>query len=721
VEGRPVKLWFTAAEFAQLAITGDMPGLPTTKRGMNVLIDREAWAARPGLCRPRQGREGGGGDEFHLDNLPLPARLAYAKRFLTPAPEDMRPPIGEHDRLSAKARLCRDARLVVLKLADGFRADNALSIAAGDHLFAGLFNGRSMDLPAWVRAAIGTISTRTLARWRTMRDSEGDDALGHDPAAARKGTGALDRALDGAVKTLILAAIAKQPFLSAKHVRALVAERFDGAFALPPLRTFQHALKLWRADYRNELVALTDPDGYRSRIEFSATNATRTDRLNELWQIDASPADVMLTEGRHSIYLAIDAFSRRVMVLVSKTPRAAAVAMLIRKAILDWGVPEKIKTDNGSDFTATATARLFAALGIEIELSPVYAPKTKGMVERAIGTFQRDLAALPGFVGHSVADRKIIENRKAFARRAGADPAELFGVDMDFAAFQSWCDDWAGTIYAHTPHRGLGNRTPFVAAAAFTGQVRRIETPAALNLLIAAVPGKDGLRTVTKSGIRIDGADYLTAAAMPGTTAFCRMDPADLGRVLVFTADGETFLGEAFAPELAGLDPVETIARVKARQKAELDGRVADIKKQMRRIGPRDVADAMRNQAARRSATVIALPRKASPHATPALRAAEAATQPTRPAALESRAAQLHAALQAETPALVSNVTRLRRGETREDRFQRVLAIESALARGEQPAAEELVWLGGYQPTSEYRAMRSMVDEFGAEAMGLKG
>ena len=62
-----MKVWFTAAEFAALAAAGELPGLPTTKRGMNMLIAREGWDRHASLCRRREGREGGGGTEFHLD------------------------------------------------------------------------------------------------------------------------------------------------------------------------------------------------------------------------------------------------------------------------------------------------------------------------------------------------------------------------------------------------------------------------------------------------------------------------------------------------------------------------------------------------------------------------------------------------------------------------------------------------------------------------------
>ena len=721
MEGRSMKVWLTAQEFADLAAVGMLSDLPATKAGMLKMIRREGWDERRNMARPRHGREGGGGTEYHLDNLPLSARVALAARHFRIDAEDLRPAILEGDRLSSRAREIRDARLVLLKLADRFRREQNLSMAAADSLFSELFNAASIELPAWVTRAVGRVSARTLARWRTRRDEP--NALGFDPADARRGTGQLDRALDGRVKTFVLAAIAKQPFLAAKHVRALVSDTFGNEFRVPPLRTFQQTLKVWREEYRAELQYLTDPDGYRSKTEFALVNAARADRLNELWQIDASPADVMLTAGRHSIYLAIDVLSRRTKVLATKTPRAAGVGLLTRKCMIAWGVPETIKIDNGSDFAAHATQRLFAALDIEVDFSRPYSPKEKGMVERAIGTFQRDLAGLPGFVGHSVADRKRIEGRKAFAARIGADDAELFQVDMDLAEFQAWCDDWTDSIYAHTAHDGLGGRTPFEAAAAYQGKVRRIENVAALDILLAPVPGRDGLRTVTKTGIRIDGAHYLPDAVMPGTTVFCRMDPADLGRVLLFEPDGETYLGEAVCPELAGLDPVETIQKVKAAQKARLQEGIADIRREMRKIGPRAVADAMRNEAGRRTASLVAFPPRAIPVDTPSLAAAADAVAPTSAPALSDRAAELHRAMLAETapqaPSVPPPAKIARLPETREQRFRRALDLEERLAAGEELRSEDLIWLGGYRSGSEYRAMRAMVDEYGVEAMRL--
>ena len=45
--GPAMKDWMTAAELAALAADGKLPGLPTTKRGMNELIAREAGVRGP--------------------------------------------------------------------------------------------------------------------------------------------------------------------------------------------------------------------------------------------------------------------------------------------------------------------------------------------------------------------------------------------------------------------------------------------------------------------------------------------------------------------------------------------------------------------------------------------------------------------------------------------------------------------------------------------------
>ncbi|MFH0302656.1 transposase family protein, partial [Bradyrhizobium sp. 31Argb] len=530
----------------------------------------------------------------------------------------------------------------------------------------------------------------------------------------------LDRANNGELKMHILALIAKQPQLTAHHIRALVADRFpeiavgDRVVNLPPIRTFQEALKRWRDEYRVELESIRNPDGFKSKMRFAARVALPATRLNEVWQIDASPADVLTTDGRYAIYICEDIFSRRLVALVSRTARAAAVGLLVRKAILAWGVPERIKSDNGSDFIAHTTQRLFASLLIEHEKSDPFSPEQKGHVERAIGTLQRGLMrTLQGFIGHSVADRKVIENRKAFAQRLGEAPEDTFQVALSASELQQRVDDWCADVYGRKPHSGLKGQTPFAMAAMAPGTIRRIEDVRALDMLLAPVAGKDGLRTVTKTGIRIDGAHYIGGFLPVGEPVLVRMDEQDMGTAYVFGADGETFLGTAIAPELAGVDPAAAIAKARAEQKRLINERMAEVKKEARRIKAKDFAGAIHRQALADEGKLIEFPKPTTAHDSPALAAARAAHTEDAPRHADG-IAELAAQLRDEpSPA---NVKPLRPAETAHQRWNRARAIEARIQRNEYVDPDELIWLGGYREGHEYRGFLATYGEPAATA-----
>ncbi|WFE92281.1 DDE-type integrase/transposase/recombinase [Roseibium porphyridii] len=709
-----MKLWLTAQEIADLALDG----FPSSKRGVQKLADREDWAAT-GLCQKREGREGGGGLEYHIDLFPLAQRLDYAALFIEVQHDDY---ITEtSNELTRRELSARDAKLIVLKVAERFRNTSGMGASASDHLFASLYEAGKVPVPDWVKEIVKRVSSRSLSRWRGQAKQD-INSLGADPSKARKGTGVLDRAEGGRVRNFCLAIYASNQFFSAEHIRNAAKGEFgnilsvgDKRVPLPPLRTFQNALKGWKNDYKNELLKITDPDAYRSTVRFSATGANRVSRLNEKWEIDASPVDAMTTDGRKNLYMAIDLFSRRIVILITDTPRAAAVGMLIRKCLLEWGVPELIKTDNGSDFVARATVQLLDALGIEQELSAPYSPQQKGTVERVIGTFQRKfVATLPGFIGHSVADRKVIEARKSFSARLGTDDAKLFQVDLSTAELQQEADRWCREEYAHTPHEGLKRKTPHEVAQAWTGEVRAISDQASLDVLLAPIAGKDGLRKVTKQGVKVDGEYYMPFGVMPGTDVFCRHDPADLGRLWLFEPDGETYLGEAVNPDLAGMDPAETVAKVRAMQKAVEEERSAAIRMEKRRINPRTVMEHQR-AAYQHNADVLSFPQKHTEHETSKTLAASEVCKKRAPRELDAREAAMMESLQADRPTVSSkptaNVHTLATLETPESRFQRALQFEQRLSEGTALSDEDALWLTGYQAGPEYRAHKMIWED----------
>ena len=699
--------WLSANELAAL----NLPGMPSTKRAWLEYAERDGWFACQEKLRPRSGR--GGGFEFHIDLLPSPARAAYVARYtgqVALQPEYARA-IGEAENraLSLAAQESRDARLTILSAVDRLARDGGLSHRQADLLFVAHYNRGRIDVEPWVREFAPTVSAPTLARWRKIKRFDGVSRLGVDKGAARRSKGKLESGEEGKVRAFLLSAIATYPHWTSDHLRELTIASFP-AVENVSLRSFQRLRKRLEREHKVLLTKVTNPDAYKSKYRLTGQHPA-AERLNELWMIDASPADVLCVDGRHSVYLCIDSFSRRLIVYVSKTPRAEAVALLMRRAILAWGVPERVKTDNGSDFTAKSTQRLFGALDIEVELSAPFSPEQKGMIERAVRTFQHDLPRLmPGFIGHSVADRKVIESRRAFSQRLGLDDAGAFKPQYEGAELQAICDDWAIGRYANRPHSGLNGVTPSAKAASWQGAIRRVEDVHALDMLLAPIVGGDGLRTVTKKGVRIDHSLYITPTVLPETRVFVRMDPEDMGRAWLFSEDGAEFLGEAICPHLAGIDPAAAVMEARALQKQFLAEQEANLRAGMRAIKKIDAVDVIVRQKARDAGKLVEFPKPSETYTTPGLQAARAAideTPSSSPAPIETAAP--------EPDANVASVTQL--PETRHHRYRYARDLEARLENNERLSSEEINWLISYKTGIEYRTMAEAYEEFGESAL----
>lgn len=741
---KPVlQTWFTAQEFADAAKVGAITGIPATKQGINDLVRRENWHRYHALLKMETGR-GGTIARYHIDLLSTAVRVDYVVRFyrlnrLAAARVQL---FTSSANLTDRARLTRDARLAVLRLAEGFHRTTGLTVVGADGLFISLFEAGEVELPEWAQGAIDELSMRTLQRWRsTMRD-EGVDALGFDQGASRKGTGLLDSANDGAVRNFMLALIAKQPHLSGEEVRKQcraefgdeIVDRHGELRPMPPPRTFQHVLKGLREENKVLLTKLTDPDRYRSHYMLSGTGALRyVTEPNQLWQIDASPVDALCVDGRHTIYVCLDIATRRLVALVSKTPRASAVALLIRKAILARGKPKMIVTDNGSDFVAHETQRLFAFLGIDAEQSDPYSPEQKGHVERAIKTFQHKVSPLlDGYVGHNPMDRKAIEGRKSFAKRLGQSDGDAFGVSLTAAELQAQIDAWVDLTYDNTPHSGIGmdGMTPAQKAEASAEPIHTVDERA-LDVLLMPAAGNSPYRVLSKRGFPVSNFYYQTGEILAGTRAFIRHDPMDAGVVYAFSEDGSQFLAKAICAELAGINPVSLVKAAKEQQAEIMDAALKPVRRELRKLnsGPALIERALevdRRDAEKRAAdnaNVVRLPKREERHSTPAIAAAlDAATAPRvpEPKSLNEKAAELHAAIQREAENRgKSTVIHLDPDASLSEgarNFKWAKAMEAAIASGVELSDEEAGQLVRMQSGSDYQTRMDMLEAFNMQA-----
>jgi hypothetical protein len=402
--------------------------------------------------------------------------------------------------------------------------------------------------------------------------------------------------------------------------------------------------------------------------------------------------------------------------------------MLMRKAIMAWGLPDAVKTDNGSDFVARATVRLFAKLQIEAIRSAAFSPWQKGVVERAIRTFQSDCATmLPGFVGHSVAHRKRIEGRKAFAQRLGQTENEAFNVTMTGEELQLIVDRWANEIYAQREHGGIGRMTPFARAASSQRPIRTVDAEALATLLMQA-PDRDGLRVVSKQGVRIGEFHYLCPNVLPGEQVFVRLDPMDAGTIWLFDPEDDRLIGKAINGERTGIDRAQLAAETRAAQSRMVEHQMAEAKAMVRskRVTERTVLDNRLALAAEASGNLVAFPQRSEIITTPALdagleiaamRRGEAPVSSPLSEADARILAEIEAEAEAPAPARPSNVRALRNHETPQQLYRRWLGLHERIEAGEPITTAEAAFYGGFANNPDKRALDGLVKEFGEAAL----
>ncbi len=740
-----MKEWYTNTELADLAL----PGFPCTPRGVaNWFKLRNYDMLYPHKVRRR--KEQGGGLERHISLLPRGVQVFLQVRGLRTAkaadPEAIMkeayagvatlppPPVNE------KGELRRAAILLILNFWDIFRSRASLPSEIARNLFVVMYrNNRIEGMPDWVRVALTTnggkertFCVNTMRNWEKLRNEGKFFELSGD-YGNRRGTGVLDTAEDGKVSEFLAARIVAQPDLTADHLRDMTIANFGKTLdtvspktgsvktvSMPSLKSFQRWVKAWRDAHQDALMKMTDPDSWKNKRRFSGRNMNAwVSRPNQLWEIDASPADVLLLDGRYSIYAVVDIYTRRMMVSVTKTPKTSAVLALVRRAILTWGVPDILRTDNGADFVSYEFKRAMSALAIHQDITDPFSPEQKGSVERAIGTLQRGLMPLlPGYVGHNVADRKKIEARKSFAKRLGEKDQDIFCVELTHAELSEKINHWVEHKYHHNPHAGINDKTPFQMIAEWNGPIRTINNERVLDLLLAPIVGKDGIRTVTKFGIQADKAYFMHPDLMVGDTVLCRYDPADMGRIYVYSDDGREFICVAECPERLGVNPGEAVRAVREAQNERLKQEVEPLQREIRSMKSRDMVNDVLRVAAENAENVMAFPNRVEAYTTPAIEAAEEALQPTMPYQPEAQQSTAeHSAMHQKITEEIemAQATVVQMPETARDRYRWYRDTQQRADRGEYVPPDDMRRMVVYEQSDECKAQVKMFEEWGLD------
>jgi putative transposase len=630
--------WFSAADLAGL------PGMPRHPQGVRRRAAQAGWSAR------EESAPGGLQRFFHIDSLPARTKAALKWRSVSVATPEQVQQLGKAQGagLSLRAHVADQindnqhqadlaaitqampiaptpdlsAKLAILAAFDAFSVGHAGPALSARLDFCRAFNARELELEASVFQARPQLSVATLKR---MQDAlkRGLMQLA-DKRQLRKRREQLLH--DAALSTFLQAMLVEYPHAQAPQVLDAMSARFGadvrvGAVKLPSLPTLWRAIKRWKKDNAEVLCFMHRPDTWRNKYMLAFGSASQgITELNQVWEIDSTPSDVTCDDGRHTLICVIDVATRRAAIHVSRSEKSTAVAALYRRVLMAWGVPQRVRMDNGAAFRSKHMDLINRGLEIEADFCQPFQPQQKPHIERFQQTFSHGLAELlPGHIGHSVAERKDIEARKSFAERLTKAGGEVT-VHLTGAQLQEFCDRWLNSVYMHSAHSGLKGATPWEAVQAARTPARVIQDERLLDLLLATVPDGDGIKTVSKKGVKHMGTWFqaIELSAWVGKRVLCRFDDLqnDMGQLFVFDPEdrGAGFICVAVAHELLGADRTEVANVARAQQRERVAEMRRQLKAEARNLNLKDVAHEVLLDKERKARSLTALPKPTLVH-----------------------------------------------------------------------------------------------------------
>lgn len=572
--------WFTAIQLAEL------PGLPKTDRAIRIKAEKEGWQSRK--------RETGKGLEYHISSLPMETQKDLAKQHAktTAASESPAAAAGRMlagtvaKKVNKEAQISGLQQLIVLPETARKRADAKLLIidaaatfnapylairqgVKGEQDFCKAYNEHSIFIADWVYQTIPNISTSSVRRWKDTLDKCGPAALAgrYNPVAVSK----IDETPQ--LSEFLVAVLHEKPHLANKwnqlhKLLTVYITKHDLPVDVPSMSSIRRWVTGWMEKNVVAFTYVTDPKGYNNKYRTAIeTMYPWMKSPNDVWEFDSTPVDAMLKEGRHSIIAVIDVYTRRVKLLVSPSSSSQGICLLLRKTILDWGTVNEggiARTDNGSDYVSSRVTAIADLLGMDISKAKPYSGWEKPHIERFFRTLSHDMIELlPGYIGHCVADREVIEGAKEFSKRLSEarkpeEEREGFDLRLTQHELQQFLDDWVDGFYNNNAHDGLGGKSPNEMYWEAKYQPKRITDEGALDLLLNHV----GTAQVLKGFIKKNGLEYTAEELLnhdwKAQTVDVFLDPTDVGRAWLYRkgdmsvrveAHDRQWLGRSVSPD----------------------------------------------------------------------------------------------------------------------------------------------------------------------------
>jgi len=721
----PAQEWWTAEEIA----AAELPDMPATKRGTNLLADRLAWQAQSDLARRRAGK--GGGWEYSWKLFPARAQRKLLKDASAPvAPKRPTEAMNRDDAWSWFEKLpetvkkkARD-RLLILQMIEAFEQSSGL--------------GRDAAVRAIARDK--GVGVRTIWDWFGMiAGVRADDRLAYlaprNRAAAERPRGKeYDLGFFDYLKSLYLR-LAGPTFTDCYRDAVKVAEA-KGWQYLPERTMRRHMDRLVPRQVQvlaregDEAVAQLYPAQIRDKTALHAMEVVNSDThtfdVFVQWPHVQGEDPKKNPPCRPHMVMYQDVFSGMVLSYrVDKATTAFAVQMAAGDMIEDYGIPKHILFDNGREnaakkITGGAANRfrfkvkeddvkgLFTQLGCQIHWATPYHGQAKP-IERAFRDMAQSIAKDVRFDGAYTGNKPTAKPEDYGSR---AVPLETFLKVL------------AERIAEHNTRQN--RRSPTAYQRSFAEVFEESYATSVISKATAAqrrlwLLGSEGLRAESKTGAitfqkNRYWADWMLDIAKQ--EVIIRFDLGDFWAGLHVYSRAGAYLGHAPVTEAVGfLDQEEAIAHNRARN---------EFKAATRRL-----LAAHRKYTATQAGNLL---NEVAPVETPLPEAklikpifgkparspAEAPVHEVRQGSdLTPEAARFQSEMVSNVLSMESKRTEVRPFEEREiDRFKTAISLERQIEAGATVTPEQLRWLRAYQNSSEYRGQLLVWESVGDTFFG---
>lgn len=448
--------WFAPSELATLKL----PGLPTTKRGVNDLAAREAWESR--------ARKGcGGGREYPISALPTVARTELEARAHREAAAQAIAVTAEKQQrqieavstasLTARQRLVMEARAGLLLELD--RLVNVEGVGRSKAVMYIVEGAKTGTLPAETArlAAVANDKQRGLSR-----------ASVYNWLAAREQSGRVS-------------ALAPQLTRRPDPLPSWFGD-FFGYYARPQKPTIAMALANWQCarpgdtlpTYRQVCVALDklgQVERLRGRLGAQELKTAQAYKVRDT--SDLLPTSVYVADGKtydaeiaHPIHgqpfrpeltTIVDAHTRKAVGFsVDLDENRFGVTDALRVACTLNGIPALFYTDRGPGYVNDTMTNSLTGFLARLSITPMralpYNSQAKGIIERLNRMWSDDARQYDTYIG-----RDMDKEAKQAAFKKTRKEVALFGASRTLPTWQDFVANCAAALdrYNNAPHSSL--------------------------------------------------------------------------------------------------------------------------------------------------------------------------------------------------------------------------------------------------------------------------